>query len=95
MTICTVTWLQLTHLRPLFPFCSAIGIPGTSFTSPDPDYFVSSDEAAGVEAFVKARQGFLFPLPQGLCFLESVSLWHDGCVVTLALSRRVTQVSAH
>ena len=54
------------------------GVSPQKFCSPDPETFSSCDGAMGVEAFVKARQGFLFPLPAGLCFLEAVSFCPGG-----------------
>lgn len=57
--------------------CQAFGMVGvqpTRFSAPDKELFTSSGGAVGVEAFVKARQGYLFPLPCGLCFLESVCI---------------------
>ncbi|KAI3431456.1 hypothetical protein D9Q98_004508 [Chlorella vulgaris] len=60
--------------------CQALGaVPGgvdpTCFVSPDAQYFQSADRAAGVSAFVKARQGFLYPLPAAFCFLEAPALY--------------------
>ena len=52
----------------------AIGVPGDCFAAPNPECFSSSESLAAVEAYIKARQGLLFPLPAGLCFLESVSV---------------------
>lgn len=49
-----------------------LGVAPTKFSAPSKEFFQSSEGAVGVEAFVKARQGLLFPLPSGLCFLESV-----------------------
>ncbi|KAL4440362.1 hypothetical protein ABPG75_003363 [Micractinium tetrahymenae] len=60
--------------------CQALGVvPGgpapASFVSPDPQYFQSAAAAAGVKAHVKAREGFLYPLPSALCFLEAPQLF--------------------
>lgn len=55
--------------------CQAIGCCGIApqtFHSSSPDVFKSCTSTSAVEAFVKARQGHLFPLQRGLCFLESV-----------------------
>lgn len=49
------------------------GISPETFHSTNFEYFESCSQASAVEAFVKARQGLLFPLRGGLCFLESVS----------------------
>lgn len=54
--------------------CQAFGLMGvspSSFCSPDPSIFSSATKAVGVEAYVKARAGYLFPLSAGICFLES------------------------
>ena len=56
--------------------CQAFGMLGvdpTCFCSPDTEaVFASGEGHAGVEAYVKARPGFLFPMERGLAFLESV-----------------------
>lgn len=56
--------------------CQAIGCCGIIdpriFHSSSPDVFKSCTSTSAVEAFVKARQGHLFPLQRGICFLESV-----------------------
>lgn len=56
--------------------CQAIGCCGITdphiFHSSSPDVFKSCTSTSAVEAFVKARQGHLFPLQRGICFLESV-----------------------
>jgi hypothetical protein len=55
--------------------CQTFGSHGISpqvFHSSDETVFQSFTKAAAVEAFVKARQGYLFPLRRGLCFLEVV-----------------------
>lgn len=60
--------------------CQLLGILGVdpdSFSSSDPSAFKSMAGHPGVEAHLKARQGTLFPLPTGLCFLESVSLTEE------------------
>lgn len=49
-----------------------LGVPPSSFSSPQPEVFSSQKGDAGIEAHLKARPGTLFPLPSGLCFLESV-----------------------
>lgn len=55
--------------------CSSVGVSGNMFSSPDTSYFSSSEGMyTGVEAYIKARQGYLYPLPTGICFLESVCL---------------------
>jgi len=57
--------------------CQTFGSHGSSpqvFHSSDETVFQSFTKAAAVEAFVKARQGYLFPLRRGLCFLEAVSI---------------------
>jgi hypothetical protein len=59
--------------------CQAIGTCGISgsaaFHSSSADVFRSCTNTAAVEAFVKARQGFLFPLLHGLCFMESPAIF--------------------
>ncbi|KAL6778819.1 hypothetical protein ACKKBF_B04495 [Auxenochlorella protothecoides x Auxenochlorella symbiontica] len=53
-----------------------LGVPPASFCSPDPAQFGSmSSGHSGVPAHVKARAGTLFPMPAGLCFLESPALF--------------------
>jgi len=57
--------------------CQSFGSHGISpqvFHNSDESVFQSYTKAAAVEAFVKARQGYLFPLRRGLCFLEAVSI---------------------
>jgi hypothetical protein len=50
----------------------SMGVSASSFISPDPTIFQSATKAAaGVEAYIKAKCGFLFPMSAGLCFLES------------------------
>jgi len=63
--------------------CQAIGSCGISpqiFHSSSPDVFKSCTSTSAVEAFVKARQGYLFPLSKGICFLESPAIFihHDS-----------------
>jgi hypothetical protein len=59
--------------------CQAIGCFGitgkATFHSSAAGVFRSCSGTAAVEAFVKARQGFLFPLLDGLCFLESPAIF--------------------
>ena len=58
--------------------CQAIGSCGISpqiFHSSSPDVFKSCTSTSAVEAFVKARQGYLFPLSKGICFLESPAIF--------------------
>ncbi|PRW39086.1 Structure-specific recognition [Chlorella sorokiniana] len=51
------------------------GVDPTSFVSPDAAYFQSADRAAGVRAHVKAKDGFLYPLPTAICFLDSPAVF--------------------
>lgn len=59
------------------------GLPAEAFVSPDGETFRSAggsvvDAAGGtigVQAYVKASQGLLYPMPAGLCFLERVGGW--------------------
>lgn len=56
--------------------CQAIGMCGitgdkAAFHGSDAAVFRSCTNTAAVEAYVKARSGFLFPLKNGLCFLET------------------------
>ncbi|KAL4429037.1 hypothetical protein ABPG77_006076 [Micractinium sp. CCAP 211/92] len=73
--------------------CQALGaVPGgpgpASFVSPDPQYFQSANKAAGVRAHVKAREGFLYPLPSALCFLEAPQLFiPHSAVASIELMR--------
>ncbi|KAI8112087.1 hypothetical protein M9434_003411 [Picochlorum sp. BPE23] len=58
--------------------CQAIGCCGISpqiFHGSAPEVFQSCNAASAVEAFVRARQGHLFPLKSGLCFLESPAIF--------------------
>lgn len=58
--------------------CQTFGSHGISpqvFHSSDETVFQSFTKAAAVEAFVKARQGYLFPLRRGLCFLEAPAIF--------------------
>ena len=54
--------------------CQAFGAalsPAEVFAVPDANTFTSSEGHSGVGAYVKASGGFLFPVPAGLCFLET------------------------
>ncbi|KAI7835920.1 hypothetical protein COHA_010181 [Chlorella ohadii] len=51
------------------------GVDPTCFVSPDAAYFQSANKAAGVRAHVKAKDGFLYPLPTALCFLDSPAVF--------------------
>ncbi|GAB4814060.1 hypothetical protein N2152v2_001106 [Parachlorella kessleri] len=53
--------------------CEAFGsmnLPPSTFCSPDGEAFRSAAGYPGCEAYVKASQGTLFPMAQGLVFLE-------------------------
>lgn len=69
----TIKLFQYNTLNSLYLCCRLMGIDGNLFSTPNKELFESSEGHIGVEAFVKARQGWLFPLASGLCFLESVS----------------------
>ena len=64
--------ISFVNAMPRLSCCRIIGVSPDSFHSSDTSVFQSFDQAAAVESFVKARQGYLFPLKAGLCFLESV-----------------------
>lgn len=74
-------------------YCRSVGVSGETFCSPNPSYFSSSEGShAGVEAYIKARQGHLYPLPTGLCFLESVRIKFDFLVTMVKTPVFVTSV---
>ncbi len=72
--------------------CQAIGTCGISgkaaFHGSDAKAFRSCTDTAAVEAYVKARNGFLFPLQHGLCFLESPPIFiHTGKIRSVDFAR--------
>ena len=75
--------------------CQAIGTffkPGVAdtaaFHGSDAKIFRSCTDTAAVEAYVKARNGFLFPLQHGLCFLESPPIFiHTGKIRSVDFAR--------
>lgn len=78
-----------------------MGVPASCFCSPDPAVFKAMAHGrAGVPAHVKAKSGTIFPIPAGICFLESVRLGcFEGrgqlCEAWLILSVCVTWVKPH
>ncbi len=72
--------------------CQAIGTCGitdkAAFHGSDRNIFSSCTDTAAVEAYVKARNGFLFPLQHGLCFLESPPIFiHAGKIRSVDFAR--------
>lgn len=72
--------------------CQAIGTCGitgkAAFHGSDARVFRSGTDTAAVEAYVKARNGFLFPLQHGLCFLESPPIFiHTGKIRSVDFAR--------
>lgn len=72
--------------------CQAIGTCGitgkAAFHASDAKVFRSCSETAAVEAYVKARNGYLFPLLNGLCFLESPPIFiHKDKIRSVDFSR--------
>ncbi len=66
----------------------ACGISGKLFHGSDAKVFRSCSDTAAVEAYVKARSGFLFPLQNGLCFMESPPIFiHKDRIRSVDFSR--------
>lgn len=71
--------------------CQAFGAalsPAEVFAVPDADTFTSFDGHSGIGAYVKASGGFLFPVPAGLCFLETpASFIPKAAIASVELAR--------